>query len=109
MKENLAWAKHYLTQLSLKSQRKHCIWPVHCLVGSRGHSVAAPIAAALKLWEAKTHRSVAYVMKGFNTKVEFYSAFQAEVKDPQDPGTGFNYDLLNRLKLNDLVSAAATV
>jgi hypothetical protein len=44
------------------------------------------------------------VMKGFNCKVEFYSAFQAEVKDPDDPKTGFNYELLNRIKMNDLVS-----
>jgi hypothetical protein len=102
----LEWAILYLTQLSLK-KRDHCIWPNHCIIGSRGHAVVEPIAQALKFWEAKTHKAVTYVMKGFNTKVEFYSAFQAEVKDPEDPKSGFNYELLNKLKMNDLVRRIA--
>ena len=81
----------------------HRIWPQHCIIGSRGHAIVEPISAALRYWEARTGRSVRYVMKGYNTKVEFYSAFQAEVTDPDDPLTHFNYDLLNRLKMNDRV------
>ena len=81
----------------------HTIWPMHCLIGSRGHAIVEPINEAMKLWAAKSGKSVHYVMKGYNTKVEFYSAFQAEVSDPDDEGTLFNYDLLNRLRMSDRV------
>jgi len=100
---NKAWAEHYLESLERSKRFSHRIWPQHCMIGSRGHAIVEPISAALRYWEARTGRSVRYVMKGYNTKVEFYSAFQAEVTDPDDPLTHFNYDLLNRLKMNDRV------
>ncbi len=80
------------------------IWPPHCLVGTWGHNVIPVVAAALRHWEEQGFKRVNYVIKGHNPWTEHYSALQADVPDPADPGTQLNLDLLETLKQADLVA-----
>jgi nicotinamidase-related amidase len=47
---------------------------------------------------------VDYVTKGSNFWTEHYSAVQADVPDPQDPGTLLNTDLIQTLENADLIA-----
>ena len=80
------------------------IWPPHCLVGTWGHNVIPVVAAALRHWEEQGLKRVNYVIKGHNPWTEHYSALQADVPDPADPGTQLNLDLLETLQQADLVA-----
>jgi nicotinamidase-related amidase len=71
------------------------IWPEHCLVSSWGWGIAAPLAAALETWRAKSRRPVRYIFKGENPYTEQFSIFEG--LDDSWPGTAFNEDLCLRL------------
>jgi nicotinamidase-related amidase len=82
------------------------IWPEHCTIGSKGHSVVPVINEALQKWAETAGRPINYIMKGQNLRVEMYSALQAEVPDPKDQNTGLNVELLSMLKTSDRVRFA---
>ena len=98
------WAKAYTGALERKGRMVLTIWPEHCIVGSKGHSVVPVINNALQRWAHRSGRPVNYIMKGQNLRVEMYSAIQAEVHDPLDQNTGVNLELLSVLKTSDRVS-----
>lgn len=91
----------YVAALAQNARYPLCIWPPHCLIGSAGHAVAAPLFAALCDWEARTGKSVDYVRKGENPFTEHYSAIAADVPDPTDPATLPNQALLSALSNAD--------
>ncbi len=74
------------------------VWPAHCELGTWGHNVHAWVQAACNRWEEDGARQVVKVLKGRNPLTEHYSALQAEVTDPDDPQTGTNQALLDRLR-----------
>jgi nicotinamidase-related amidase len=82
------------------------VWPVHCEIGSWGHNVHADVRAAYNAWEERQLGSVEKIVKGSNPWTEHYSAVQAEVPDPQDPGTQLNRGLVERLAQADLLLIA---
>lgn len=71
-----------------------CIWPPHCLIGSKGNAVVPTLYEALLSWERKMERNIDWVSKGSNPFTEHYSAVKAEVPDPQDPTTQLNTKLI---------------
>lgn len=79
------------------------IWPPHCLIGSWGHGVIPAVAEALQRWEQARFARVNYVFKGQNPWTEHYSAVQADVPDPTDPGTQINSSLIQALQNADVV------
>jgi nicotinamidase-related amidase len=85
--------------LALKANKRYvlCIWPPHCLIGSKGHMVYPELFEAFCEWEAQ-FAVVSYVTKGSNIFTEHYSALFADVKDPEDLSTGLNTDLLSPLQ-----------
>lgn len=97
------WVKSYTAALERKGRMVLTIWPEHCLIGSRGHSVVKVIDDALQRWAQRSAREVNYVMKGQNLRVEMYSALCAEVEDPLDQNTGFNHPLMSMLQTSDRV------
>ena len=85
----------YLEQLEAGNRYPHCIWPPHCLIGTPGHNLVAPLAEALIGWCRHNLRQVDMRMKGSNMFVEHFSAVRAEVPDPDDPNTQLNTALVN--------------
>jgi nicotinamidase-related amidase len=64
------------------------------------------VSAALGRWARKRREVVDFVTKGSNPFTEHYSAVQAEVPDPDDPGTLLNGRLIKTLADADLVLIA---
>ena len=95
----------YVQALAQHGRYPLCIWPPHCLIGSRGHAVVPELFAALQEWE-KRFALVDYVTKGSNIWTEHYSAIQADVPDPADPSTQINTALIQTLMQADLVAVA---
>lgn len=96
-------ALDYVTALRDGGRYELTIWPPHCLVGTWGHNVVEPVAAALAEWEQEFAR-VDFVTKGHNPWTEHYSAVQADVPDPEDPTTLLNTRLIETLENADIVA-----
>lgn len=95
----------YLEALEAGGRYPHVIWPEHCLIGTPGHAVHPTLMAALAEWEER-FAVVDYVTKGSNPWTEHFSAVQAEVPDPEDPGTQVNTALVRTLEEADVVLLA---
>jgi len=98
-------ATAYVQALARHGRYPLCIWPPHCLIGSRGHDVLPVLFDALQDWEQR-YAVVDYVQKGSNIYTEHYSAIQADVPDPADPSTQVNTALVESLKQADILAVA---
>jgi nicotinamidase-related amidase len=96
----------YLDALEAAGRYTLMVWPVHCALGSWGHNVHASVRAACNAWEDQARSPVQMVVKGLNPWTEHYSAVQAEVPDPADPGTQLNQPLIDALDAADLLLVA---
>jgi len=97
---------NYVTELEKNNRYPLCIWPDHCLIGSWGNGVYAPLHEALLSWEDRSFAMVNYVTKGSNYMTEHYSALKADVPDPADPSTQINTDFINTLMESDFIAIA---
>lgn len=96
-------AKAYVSALAANKRYPLCIWPPHCLIGSWGHNVEENVYGAITRWE-EDFALIDYVTKGSNYTTEHYSAYKADVQDPNDPSTYPNVDLLKVLKEADIIA-----
>ena len=80
-----------------------CIWPPHCLIGSKGNAVVPILYTSLLSWERKVERNINWVSKGSNPFTEHYSAVKAEVPDPNDPTTQLNTPLIDDVGTADKI------
>jgi nicotinamidase/pyrazinamidase len=96
-------ALDYTGALEAKGKYTLLIWPPHCLIGTEGHNVHPVLNAVLQEWSLKEVAMVDYVTKGSNWKTEHYGALEAEVPDPNDPGTSLNTDFLTMLASADII------
>jgi nicotinamidase-related amidase len=87
------WVKYYTRELEKKGRLQLTVWPEHCIIGSNGHAVVAPINEAVQAWAKNSQKTVRYVQKGQNLYTEMYSVLVAEVEDPTDPATGNIYSI----------------
>lgn len=83
----------YLHALEAGGKYRLMVWPVHCVLGTWGHNIHAPLAREIAAWEVKNQRSALKVLKGLNPMTEQYSAVRAEVPRLDDMRTLTN-DLL---------------
>lgn len=95
--------KNYIEALAKSNRYPHCCWPPHCLIGTIGASIIAPVYDALLNWEKTVKGEVNYLTKGSNADVEHFGAVRAEVPDPSDPSTQLNTDFIQSLDKADLV------
>lgn len=86
----------YADRLETKGRFKICVWPEHCLIGSKGHALVDPIQQAIAKWSETTGGSVEWVWKGQQLLTEMYSACEADV--PVTVDTAMNTTLLESLK-----------
>lgn len=93
----------YLDALEAAGRYVHMVWPVHCEIGTWGHSVHAAVRAAYNAWEEANAAVVHKVFKGSNPWTEHFSAIQAEVPDADDEDTQLNTGFLARLAAADVV------
>jgi nicotinamidase-related amidase len=93
----------YVDQLEVNGRYPLSIWPPHCLVGTPGHNVVAPVREAVTDWEERRSRRVDYVTKGLNPWTEHYSAVMADVPDASDPTTQLNTRLIRTLEQADVI------
>jgi len=96
-----ARAQDYSEQLAKNGRYPLVIWPVHCVIGSWGHSIVPVVQKALQAWEADTFNRVNFVAKGSNLFTEHYSGVQADVPDDSDPMTKLNTALIDTLNEAD--------
>jgi nicotinamidase-related amidase len=95
-----AWSLSYL-----EKSGAHTVWPRHCLIGSWGHEVYAPLKASLDRW-AVTGRDLDFLPKGFSRFTEHFSAVKPLVEVPGDPCTLPNRALVDALLQSDTVLVA---
>lgn len=96
----------YAEALAKKGNYPLMVWPQHCVIGSSGHNIQSDLISALHRWENEFFASVNFVTKGTNVFTEHYGALEAEVPDPDDPGTGLNTAFLQVLQEMDIVGIA---
>lgn len=87
----------YLQALEAAGERQLVVWPVHCVLGTWGHTIHAGLAEAIAAWESATGRICHKVLKGQHPLTEQYSAFRAEVPREDDVRTQLNHALLSTL------------
>lgn len=95
----------YLEALETLGRYPHTIWPYHCLIGDEGHCIAPKLASALHAWEDR-FAVVDVITKGSNPWTEHFSGVQAEVPDPEDPGTQLNSGFVSTLQDADVILMA---
>lgn len=101
------YAIEYVSTLEKTGKYNLCVWPPHCLIGSWGHDIYAPLSKSLIEWEsAVPGRVVDYTYKGSNVRTEHYSAIRAEVSDAADASSRTNFALIERLKSADNIAIA---
>ena len=99
-------ATAYVNHLATNGRYPLCIWPPHCLIGSEGYAVYPELYKSLRAWEQNKFSMVDMVTKGSNFWTEHYSAVQADVPDPEDPGTALNMGLIRILQTADIILIA---
>lgn len=106
---NPSWQKRYLDYVrALKTGGRYVlvIWPPHCLIGTPGHSVYAPVNDSLQNWATKNFAMIDYVTKGSNPFTEHYGVVKADVPDSSDPTTNINTSFIKRLEDADVILVA---
>lgn len=100
----LSRAIDYVKELASNNRYPLCIWPPHCLIGSKGYQIEEILYQSLLNWEEKNFAMVNLVTKGSNFWTEHYSAVMADVPDPSDPHTMLNTSFINTLKEADIIA-----
>merc|ERR1712025_548696 len=97
------WALTYAQRLEAGGRFQIMIWPPHCILGTPGHAVHAPLMEALNEWAVNRKRSIDWLFKGQNNRTEMYSALIAEVEVEGDPTTALNKGLIDALSRHEQV------
>ncbi len=96
----------YLDALESQGRYTHMVWPVHCEIGSWGHSVHASVLAACGEWQQQRQRATTEEIKGMKHCTKNYSSLKAQEPDTADPSTQLNTRLLAALDKADLLMVA---
>lgn len=95
--------KNYARSLRLSNKNPICIWPPHCIIGTRGHNITNTLMPSLKEWEINNCKNIQYIIKGLNSDTEHYGAFEAEVQYNNDSSTIADMLLINKLSYYDSI------
>lgn len=96
----------YLKSLAEGKRYMHQIQPPHCLMGTPGHDIVAPVMQTVLGWCDRKVATPCFHSTGGNVFVEHFSAVRAEVSDPDDPGTELNTCLIEMLMEADEILVA---
>ncbi|MHA1683199.1 MAG: hypothetical protein ACTSUE_19835, partial [Promethearchaeota archaeon] len=95
----------YFTWLEKNHKSPPIIWPDHCVNGTFGQKVYAPLQAVLDNWEESTNSKVEYVPKGVGRYTDAYSVFEPEWS-PWKLGKGTPTD---RIAFNKKLASSITL
>lgn len=98
-------AHAYVKKLEQQGEYMHTIWPEHCIMGSRGASIADEVMDALREW-ASEGKFFRIVIKGSNPLTEHFGAIRANIPVEDDEETRVNYQLLKELEMYDNIYLA---
>lgn len=104
----LAYAQHYCAELAKAGKYTLYIWPYHCQLGSRGHSLAG-VTQAARHYHAVLRGNVGHLeIKGGNPFTENYSVFAPEVLAAHDAKViaQRNVTMLKKMIQHDIVIVA---
>ncbi|WP_318404595.1 cysteine hydrolase family protein [Photobacterium leiognathi] len=93
----------YTQSLEKAGKYSLIIWPTHCVIGTAGHNIIAPIQAAIQRWEQQTNKQHISISKGENPHTEHYGGCEAEYPLADDKNTQFDPQLVELVKQNDHV------
>jgi nicotinamidase-related amidase len=96
-------ALKYLEDLETQGEFPHCIWPIHCVDGSEGAAIFAPLMKAVQEWSTSQCLFHKIVKKGVHPLTEHFGVFQANIPIPGEDGTQFNDRLAKILNEYDEV------
>ncbi len=86
----------YLQKLEAQGEFTHCIWPEHCLHGSRGAALDDSLLEALRQF-AHTGKEYHTIEKGTHPLTEHFGIFQAQIPIENAPVTQLNAQFINDL------------
>ncbi|MFS1428585.1 hypothetical protein LMH73_015950, partial [Vibrio splendidus] len=95
--EKVEHARRYLSYLDSNDKLTHTIFNEHCLVGTEGHGIVAPIKHSIDAWESRTGKAPTLFNKGENPDYEFFGPFEAQMLDSSSPDTFMKIDLILEL------------
>lgn len=95
-------AIQYLELLSKKSE-VCTIWPMHCILGSKGWAVNDVLIDCLTQWAVINNKSYELFYKGYSQSTEHYSIFKAAVEWSDQPETSLNTNLLSKINSYDKI------
>ncbi|MDJ1504694.1 nicotinamidase [Xanthocytophaga agilis] len=93
---------NYLEKLELQGEFIHCIWPEHCLHGSRGAALEDSLLEALRYF-AHTGKEYHTIEKGTNPMTEHFGIFKAQIPIDDAPETQLNTKLIDELLAYDQI------
>jgi nicotinamidase-related amidase len=96
----------YVENLENNGEFNHFIWPLHCIIGSEGHSLHPTMLAAFNDWMSRNLRWTNYIEKGKNPYTEHFGIFRANVPLSDDPNTQVNQRIFQALAQHDEVFLA---
>lgn len=92
----------YLQQLELNGQKQLCIWPYHCLKGTKGAQLESEFTKMLYFHSAARAIQPIFVIKGQNPYSEMYGIIKAEY----DPTHYINKKVLETIEQFDAIYIA---
>ncbi len=91
-------AQMYLQSLKDNGKPNHFIFPNHCIPGTEGYEIVAPVAEALAEWsQAKENKSIERFNKGENPNYEFFGPFESQVVVEHDDETKLKVDVIKNM------------
>lgn len=75
---------YYLKRLEANGNYKLMAWPVHCVMGTWGHTIDISLMNAINAWEMTNQKVATRFFKGMDPATEQYSAVQPEVLTRDD-------------------------
>ena len=96
-------ATKYIDELEKQGEFPHCIWPEHCIIGTKGASFVDSIMDSVKTWSRSNCAFYQVIAKGTYPLTEHFGAFRANVPVEGKPETQLNFNLIKTLEKYETV------
>ncbi len=97
-----AQVSQYIEQLDKQGEFVHCIWPEHCLHGSKGAALDDTLLEALRHY-AHHNKEYQTLQKGTHPLTEHFGIFQAQIPIVNAPETQLNTAFITELLKYDQI------
>lgn len=91
-------AVKYIDELEKQGEFPHCIWPEHCVIGTKGASFVDSVMDSVLSWCRTNGAFHQVVTKGTYPTTEHFGAFRANIPVEGRPETQMNLNLIKTLE-----------